>query len=142
MHLETNEIVETARSYLGTKFHHQARLKHVGIDCVGLVICVARELNLIDQTFDYTAYSRVPDGKILIHEMNNHLDEITRDEGKPGDIICVSFDKYPQHVGIIGNYRHGGLSIIHASGKHGSVVETRLMYSQDMKYVGTYRFRS
>jgi cell wall-associated NlpC family hydrolase len=31
------DIVEEARSWLGTPYHHQAALKGVGCDCIGLL---------------------------------------------------------------------------------------------------------
>ena len=37
-------IVEEARSWIGTPYHHQASLKQVGCDCLGLVRGVWREV--------------------------------------------------------------------------------------------------
>jgi NlpC/P60 family putative phage cell wall peptidase len=37
-------IVATARSWVGTPYHHQASLKGVGCDCLGLIRGVWREL--------------------------------------------------------------------------------------------------
>lgn len=135
-----SEIVKSARELLDTPFHHQGRLAGVGVDCVGLVILVARKLGYVAQDFDFTGYPRYPDGKVLIQQLGLHLIEIQQHQMQFGDIVCVAFDKYPQHVGIIGDYRHGGFSIIHAAGKHGKVIETRLMFSNAMKFVSAYRF--
>jgi hypothetical protein len=38
----------------------------------------------------------------------------------------------------LGDYRHGGLSIIHAAGLTGRVIETRLMFTEQMKYVAAF----
>lgn len=38
------EIVEAAQHWLGTPYHHQASLRHVGCDCLGLVRGVWRDL--------------------------------------------------------------------------------------------------
>ena len=46
------DVVAAALAWTDTPFHHQARLKGVGVDCVGLVIGVARELGLIAPDFD------------------------------------------------------------------------------------------
>ena len=35
--MNTTDIVAVARSWLGTPYHHQAALKDVGCDCLGLV---------------------------------------------------------------------------------------------------------
>jgi cell wall-associated NlpC family hydrolase len=140
------QIVNAARAWLDTPFHHQARLRGVGVDCIGLVIGVSRELGLIAPDFDITAYPRTPDGTSLMATAREHMTEIDRDVMQPGDVVVVSFDKEPQHFGILGDYRHGGLSIIHASSQActakyapvGRVIETRLMFSQQMKFVAAF----
>ena len=132
------QIVEAARQWIDTPFHHQARLKGVGVDCVGLVIGVARELALVPQDLDVLGYPRTPDGTSLMATMRQHMTEIDRAAMQPGDVIVVSFDKDPQHLAILGNYRHGGLSIIHAAGNTGRVIETRLMFSNAMNFVAAF----
>lgn len=133
------QIVESAREWIDTPFHHQARLKGVGVDCVGLVIGVARELALINATFDVVGYPRVPDGTSLMQIVREHMTEIPRERMQVGDVIVVSFDRDPQHLGILGDYRHGGFSIIHAAGLTGRVIETRLMFTEQMKFVSAFR---
>ena len=134
------DIVDAARTWIGTPFHHQARLKGTGVDCVGLVIGVAKELSLVEPSFDVIAYPRVPDGTSLMHLVNLHMTEINKDIMQPGDVIVVSFDKDPQHLGILGNYRHSGLSIIHAAGRSERVIETRLMISSSILFVAAFSF--
>lgn len=132
------QIVAAARGWLNTPFHHQARLKGVGVDCIGLVIGVARELALIAPDFDIAAYPRVPDGKTLLPMARQYMAEIDRAAMQPGDVVVVSFDKEPQHFGVLGEYRHGGLSIIHAASDPGRVIETRLMFGPHMKFVAAF----
>lgn len=137
-----NETVRIAREYIGTPYHHQARLKGHGVDCVGLVVCVARELGVLPSNVDVTGYGRIPDGKALMHHLTAHLDEVQKEDMAPGDVVCVAFDKWPQHVGILGNYIHGGLSLIHADMDRVKVIETRLMFSQAMRFVAAFRWRA
>lgn len=132
---------EIARSYIGTPFHHQARVPGVGLDCVGLVICVGRELGVFDPIFDVPGYSRYPDGVMLMRNLQMHLTQIEETDMAPGDIVCVAFEKFPQHVGIVGDYLYGGLSIIHAASKHGKVIETRLLFGSSMRFVAAFRFK-
>jgi len=132
--------VEAARGYLGTPFHHQARVRGVGVDCVGLVICVARELGIIAPQWDVTGYARQPDGSQLMHHLSDQLLPVTRAEMRPGDVVCVAFARHPQHVGVVGDYVHGGLSLIHADGQRGQVLETRLLFSEAMRFVAAFRF--
>ncbi|CAH1652763.1 NLP/P60 family protein [Hyphomicrobiales bacterium] len=42
--MKRGEIVEAARFWLGTPYHHQASLRGVGCDCLGLVRGVWRDL--------------------------------------------------------------------------------------------------
>ena len=48
--MNRQDVVTAAREWIDTPFHHQARLKGVGVDCVGLVIGVARELALVPES--------------------------------------------------------------------------------------------
>ena len=132
------DIVQAARQWLDTPYHHQARLKGVGCDCIGLVIGVARELALVPADFDIGGYGRMPNGKKLMAMAAEHMARIEREAAQPGDVIVVSFDAEPQHFGILGDYRHGGLSIIHAASNTGRVIETRLMFSEAMRFVAAF----
>ncbi len=42
--LTRDEIVVTARSWIGTPYHHQASIRGIGTDCLGLVRGVWKEL--------------------------------------------------------------------------------------------------
>ncbi len=42
------EVVRVARTWLGTPYHHQGRVKGAGVDCAGLSVGVAKELGLSD----------------------------------------------------------------------------------------------
>jgi cell wall-associated NlpC family hydrolase len=56
--VDPTEIVAAARSWLGTPWRHQGRLKGIAVDCGGLIIGVGRELRLLD--FGTRAYGRIP----------------------------------------------------------------------------------
>ena len=42
-----------------------------------------------------------------------------------GDVVTLRTAQHPHHVAFVGDYP-GGLSLVHASGEHGRVVEHRL----------------
>ena len=134
------QVVEAARGWLETPFHHQARLKGVGVDCIGLVIGVARELGLVAPDFDITAYSRMPDGNSLMAYANWHLTQVEFEELAPGHILVLAIDQEPQHFGVVGDYRHGGLSLVHAHSPSQRVIETRLMFTGNLRYVQAFAF--
>ena len=132
-------IIAQARQWLGTPFHHQARVKGVGADCAGLVIGVARALEIVGADFDVAAYPRTPDGTTLIRLLDQHMTRIELAAMQGGDVVAVAFGKDPQHVGIVADYRHGGHSIIHAHSITGSVIETRLLFGPSMRFVAAYQ---
>lgn len=134
------DVVAEARKWLGTPWIHQHRAKGCGVDCAGLVICVARDLGLLPAAFDITGYSRMPDGTLLA-VCDEHMDRINRSAMQPGDVLVVATEHDPQHMGFLGDYRHGGLSLIHAASKSGRVIETRLMFAINQKFRGAYALR-
>lgn len=134
------DIVNSARSFIGTPHHHGARVSGVGIDCIGLPICVMRNLGLVPPDYDVPPYTRHPDGVSLVAWCRNHLVPVPQVDTRVGDMIVVAIDRYAQHVGIIGDYQHGGFSIIHAAAMSVSprVIETRLMFSPKMRFVACF----
>lgn len=136
------DVVTQAREWIGTPFQHQQRTKGVAVDCAGLVIGVARELGLVAPEFDVSGYARQPDGVSLLRWCDEYMDRVKQDDMQPGHVVVVAYDKAPGHMGILGNYAHGGLSIIHALIKPANeVIETRLMFSRAMRFVGAYNLR-
>lgn len=135
------DVVTEARRLLGTPFHHLGRLSGVGVDCAGLLIVVARKLGLVSPDFDVPPYSRSPDGN-LIPWCDKYMKRIGQQEMRAGDAIVVSVDRDPQHLGLLSDYKYGGFSIIHAhcnSSGVGKVIETRLMFARNLKFVAAYR---
>ncbi|MEM7616757.1 MAG: NlpC/P60 family protein [Pseudomonadota bacterium] len=107
--LNSDIIIEQARAWLGTKFHHQGRLKRDrydkgGCDCIGLIMGVSSELDIKSKQggrladYDQLDYNLQPDGHSLYENLAEHLVEIAISEIKKADILLFSFDKMPQHV--------------------------------------------
>lgn len=130
------DVVAAARSHLGTQWQHQGRLPGVALDCAGLVICVARELGLVPADWDVPPYSRRPDGSML-----EWCDRMMQRRGAPapGRVLVLAVRNDPQHLGIVADYRHGGLSVIHAASAAGKVVETRLMFASNFRLRAVYQ---
>jgi cell wall-associated NlpC family hydrolase len=133
------DVVTCARTWIDTPYQHQARLRGVGVDCAGLVIAVARELGIVEPDFDVQGYARQPDGVSLLAWCDQSMTPVSQGDMQPGDVVVVAFDLAPGHLGIVGDYLHGGLSIIHSLGiTAGRVVETRLQFSRAMRFVRGY----
>lgn len=136
--VDKQQVVAAARAWIDTPFHHQARVKGAGVDCIGLIIGVARELGLVAPDFDVQGYAETPDGRTLMRLATMHMTEIGRDAMAAGDVVVTRFDQGAQHFGVLGDYRHGGLSIIHGASDPGRVIETRLMFGPSMQFVAAF----
>jgi cell wall-associated NlpC family hydrolase len=127
------DVIAEARCWLDTPYIHQHRAKGHGVDCAGLVIGVARELGLVAADFDVNGYPRAPDGKALLELCDQFMTRVRNRDLLPGHVLVFAFEKYPAHMGIVGDYMHGGLSIIQALGQtdgKGRVIEWRLESSR------------
>lgn len=126
-----NDIVTHARGWLGTPFHHQARLKGVGCDCLGLIVGVVNELGLKDAqgtplaAYDEVTYSREPDGAYLIEKLVSLLDEVPVVDMQAGDLALFRVRENPQHLAILTDYE-GSIGMIHCFAQARRVVEHRL----------------
>jgi len=139
-HLTRADVVAAARGWIGTPFHHLERRKGIGVDCAGLIVGVCRELGLVPAEFDVPAYTPTPDGYTMRASCAQYMVPIARAAMQPGDAILLVTDLHPQHLGILADYAHGGLSIIHAanSAHPPRVIETRLMFSRALRFVAAY----
>jgi cell wall-associated NlpC family hydrolase len=136
------EIVAEARSWIGTPYLHQARVKGVGVDCAGLLIGCCKNLGLLSQDFDVRGYPRSPDGMSMMALCDEYMTRISTDTMQLGDALLIRWGQDPQHLGLLGNYIYGGLSIIHALGTpdaKGRVIEHRLDKSTRGRMVAAYR---
>lgn len=127
------EIVAASRRYLGCNYHHQGRIA-AGIDCIGLAIAVCRDLGLGD--FDFQNYSREPDGRTLLMEIERHCTPIGKYQ--PGDLLVFRLRSLPQHCGIVTDLPDG-LGLIHAYQTIGKVAEHSLTDWWVERIVGAYR---
>lgn len=120
MSASREDVVRVARSWLGTPYHHQGRVKGVGVDCAGLIIGIAHELALSE--FDLTGYAPRPEGDQLRRLCATHMIEVRSDERAPGDVLLFKFDASPCHLGVLSTSDQ----LIHAYLPRRKVVEHRL----------------
>ncbi len=130
-----DEIVAAARSYIGTKWRHRGRNRR-GVDCIGLVYLAYKDSGVYAE--DKSGYGREPWNDELRQGLRERFGDPT-DEPQPGDIALFEMrNEPPRHIGILGNYRHGGLSIIHADNRNG-VVEQGLENTKNLILVEVYK---
>ena len=128
----SSDIVTEARNYIGVKFRHQGRSLSHGVDCLGLIICIAQQLQLESKQgimlheLDQRIYSKTPDSHRLYQTLHMHLQEVSIDTISAGHIALMEFDRNPQHLAIISSYGNNDLGCIHAYAPARKVVEHRL----------------
>ncbi len=141
-----NNIVAQARTWLGTPFHHQARLKGKGCDCLGLIVGVVDELGLEDRNgmrlaaYDEVTYSKEPDGAYLIQKLTGLLEEVPIAEARAGDLALFKVRENPQHLAILSDYE-GALGMIHSFAPSRRVVEHRLDDEWKSKIIKVFRWQ-
>lgn len=159
MQITRTLLVSQARTWLGTSFRHQGRSKKTiknngGVDCLGLVIGVAKELNLKSGVFDKNnkellvaefddlEYARNSDPKKLIEGFAKACIEIELNNAKIGDIILFKFEGLPKHLSIITDIENNDIiTIIHSFVKVGKVTEHILDDTWKSRIARVYRLR-
>jgi cell wall-associated NlpC family hydrolase len=122
------EVVREARGWIGTRYRHQGHAKGLGCDCGGLVYGVGLELGLLPSVDQLPArfkgYPKLPSD--MAAACADLLVPIQINSMRHGDVVLMKFNEQPQHVAILGDYVHGGLSLIHAYAPVRKVVESRM----------------
>lgn len=141
------QIVTEARTWVGTRFHRHAAAKQLGCDCIGLVrgvgiACGVFAANCLDmpEIQKFKGYSLRPVNRELENACDTFARRIPFAEAKPGDFVMMRFDGGPQHLGILGDYRHGGLSLIHSYLNVREVVEHQIDFVWAGRIVAAYAF--
>lgn len=125
-------LVEAAREYLDVKFRHRGRTSY-SLDCAGLPLRAYADLGVVLP--DVKIYGRDPsaDDQSLPDRVAAALGEPVKlapvhlSDLEPGDVVIRRYDIYPHHIMIVGNAPYAyALTVIHACGLEGKVVEHRL----------------
>lgn len=134
------DIIAEAREWIGIPWQHQASLKGIACDCVGLVRGVYRELTGMD--FDvpvnYPAtWHLFKSEPWLYNECKKYASEIPIEDARCGDLLLFSFRErfVSHHIAILTNAG----TIIHSYMDVGKVVETR--YDEQWKGYTRHAFQ-
>jgi cell wall-associated NlpC family hydrolase len=114
------QIVSSARTYIGTPFRHQGREKGKACDCVGLPLMVGEELGLVDTLgnpftrYDHVNYGAQPGDDMVLRICRQRLVEMPEGHQiQPGDLLAIKNPRIACHVGIA-TMLQGSLGVIHA----------------------------
>lgn len=143
------DVVEQARKYVDTPFLDKGRRLGQGVDCVGLVLCVAEDLGIKDPfgipilRADYTDYAKQPTDSFVHETCRKRLElQPIGTAFAPGQIVSMRIPVFPCHVGILA-LRGEHLYLIHAydspPGK-GKCSEIIFDQAWQRRVVGTFQF--
>jgi NlpC/P60 family putative phage cell wall peptidase len=135
------QIADEARQWVGTPWRHQASLKGIGCDCIGLVRGVARALGLTapfatGAARRYAGYGRTPDPEMLLEACGDYLDP---GRGDLGDVLLLRFEREPQHFALISNLKPRRM--IHSYAQARKAVENGIDHVWMGRIVRVYSFR-
>lgn len=126
------QVVECARTWIGTRWQHQQRLKGEACDCAGLVIGVGAEVFGIRA--EVPAYGHTPHSGMLERIVSQYMVRKHATKILPGDVLLMTWDRDPHHMAIVSDL-DGELGLIHSYLEAKKVVEHRL----DEKWRGRIR---
>lgn len=128
-----DEVVAEARTWLGTPFRHQGRVKGEAGDCLGIVACVGKEKGGTD--YDTLTYGRRPNPRRMSRLLGEHLVRIAVGEAGPADVLHMAWGSLPMHLAIVTD-----VGILHAWEGAGRCVEHPLDFIWRSRIRAAYRF--
>lgn len=126
MMTDASDIVAAARGWIGTPYLHQASLKGIGTDCLGLVRGVWREV-MGAEPEALPAYApgwaEMGGGEAMAAAARRHLAEIPYTDYRAGDVLLF---RWRPHLPA----KHAGIAVaqgamVHAQ-EHAAVTEVAL----------------
>lgn len=147
----TKELfIKEARKYIGTRFAHQGRNIKVGIDCGGLILIIARTLNLSD--LEYLGYADFPNNGKFEELLTEHADYLNFEskyphrfdgtEFTPGDLLSYDYNngEGTRHLAIVTHWDGKRFWVIDAIPEYG-ISEHPFSHPFSMATVKAWRVR-
>lgn len=107
-------VVREAESWLGTPYHHEARVKGSGVDCGQILVAVYSQFDFLPADYEIKHYppdfAMHRDVEWYLSIVQEFSREISEAEIKTGDIILYKLGRLFAHGAIVTNYPE----IIHA----------------------------
>lgn len=132
--------VAIARGWIGTPYHHQASLKGIGCDCLGLVRGIYRELygRDVEAAANYSRdWAEASGIETMLQGAEKHLVAIDRAELAAGDIVVYRLrpGTVAKHAAVLAS----SSTMIHAT-EGGPVSEVALSSWWRRRIAGAFRF--
>jgi hypothetical protein len=114
-----SRVLAEARAWLGTPYQHQASLKGVGCDCLGLVRGVWRALNGAEREAPppyRPDWAELETGEPLLEGLGRTLVAIAPEEARPGDVLVfrMAAGAAAKHCALLSAHDPAGTRMIHA----------------------------
>ena len=140
-HSTADRVIAAARAWIGTPYRHQASLKGVGCDCLGLVRGIWRDLYGCEPELpppyqpDWAERSR--EDRLRQAAQRHFGAELTVEAMRPGDLLLFRWrpDLPAKHAGILSAPDH----FIHAY-EQAAVTCSALVPSWRRRIAGVFRF--
>jgi cell wall-associated NlpC family hydrolase len=136
--LQREAVVEEARSWVGTPYHHHARIKGAGVDC-GMILAEVYEragvLPHVDPgeyVADWFLHQDEPVYLNIVEQFAAKIDG----PAQPGDIAMFQFGRNPAHGAIVVEWP----AIIHSFKQAGMVILDDAVSNCDLadRFVGIW----
>jgi len=139
MNFDGLEVIRAANLWLGTPYRHQASLKGVGCDCLGLIRGIWLDIYgfAAAQIPPYAQFGRDEKGAMQLLDGAKQYLQPVQNATLPGRVVLFQLNKKipPRHCGIILENNN----FIHAQERHG-VVTTSMTTSWQRRIHSTYAF--
>lgn len=138
-----DELVAEARSWIDTPFLHLGRVKGLGVDCIGLVVCVAREVGFY--VIDSEWYPPRPIYGFFEMAVDSQTAQVTDDKELPGvligDLLKFAYGRdNQQHIGIVTQIEPI-VRFVHSYATVKKVIEQDYEKSWSSRFKGARRYK-
>lgn len=101
--VQRKRFVDAALSYCGTPYHHEARIKGVGIDCATMLVMAGHEAGLVDE-IKLPQYSPQwmlhRDQELYLQILGEYCREV-EPPPRPGDIAIWKIGRTYSHAAVV-----------------------------------------
>ena len=112
----TIDYARRARALIGTRFRPQGRWSELGVDCLGLLICV---FGLSGQHIRRDYRLRGDHRRELLDGLQSYFRRVQRTAQRPGDVLLLRVAPDQFHIAVA-----SAQGFVHADARLGMVVET------------------
>ncbi len=99
------DVVRAAKDWMGTPYHHQARVKGAGVDCAMFPLAVYQECGILPADFQPPEYSMQwhlhQSEEMYLNTIEPFVREIGERDPQPADFVIFKFGRAFSHGAIV-----------------------------------------